>query len=142
MVPQSIGPTGGRQAYPSAAKSPLWRCFGMPSREERAACRIGRQGTALSDSAQSDGRAWYRTERRNSVLRVTFGGNWVIEQITALDKSLRALELDGARDVEFDGSEIQRMDSAGAWLILRAKHQLSQAGAQILGTTVPDAYRP
>jgi hypothetical protein len=39
-------------------------------------------------------------------LRFTFGGDWVIEEIAALDKSLRTLELDGAREVEFDGSEI------------------------------------
>jgi len=75
-------------------------------------------------------------------LRFTFGGEWVIDEIAALDKSLHTLKLDGARDVEFDGSEVKRMDSAGAWLILRAKHQLSEAGAKIRGTIVPDAYRP
>src|SRR3977135_1485980 len=104
MVTQSTGPIGGRQACaspkvptPTAANSPLWRCLGGPSLGERAACRIASQGTALSDSAQSDGRAWYRTERRNSVLRFIFGGDWAIEEIAALDKSLRALKVDGAR---------------------------------------------
>ncbi|MEA2823902.1 MAG: phospholipid/cholesterol/gamma-HCH transport system permease protein, partial [Alphaproteobacteria bacterium] len=75
-------------------------------------------------------------------MRFFFGGDWVIEEIAALDKSLHTLELGGAREVEFDGSEITRMDSAGAWLILRAKHQLSEAGAKIRGITVPDSYRP
>jgi len=75
-------------------------------------------------------------------LRFFFGGDWVIEEIAALDKSLHTLKLDGAREVEFDGSEVKRMDSAGAWLILRAKHQLSEAGAKIREMTVPDANRP
>jgi len=76
------------------------------------------------------------------VLRFIFGGDWVIEEIAALDKSLRTLKIDGARDVEFDGSEIKRMDSAGAWLILRAKHQLAEGGAKIRAITLPDGYRP
>lgn len=114
----------------------------MPSPEERAICRIACKGTALSDSAQSDGRAWYRTERRNSVVRFIFGGDWAVQEVAALDKSLRALKLDGATDVELDGSEVRRMDSAGAWLIVRSMHQLSGAGARIRSLTVPDAYRP
>jgi len=114
----------------------------MPSPGKRISSRVAFKGTALSDSAQSVGRAWYRTERRNTVLRFFFGGDWVIEEIAALDKSLHTLKLDGAREVEFDGSEVKRMDSAGAWLILRAKHQLSEAGAKIREMTVPDAYRP
>ena len=75
------------------------------------------------------------------MLRFIFGGDWVIDEIAPLDKSLRTLELDGAAEVELDGSQIQRMDSAGAWIILRTKHELSQRNAKIRALTVPDAYR-
>ncbi len=66
----------------------------------------------------------------------------MIGEIAALDKSLRTLVAEGATQVEFDGSEIHRMDSAGAWLVVRTEHQLSQAGAKIRALNVPDTYRP
>jgi phospholipid/cholesterol/gamma-HCH transport system permease protein len=75
-------------------------------------------------------------------LHFIFGGDWAVEEIASLDKSLRALELGSAADVEFDGAEIRRMDSAGAWLILRTKHQLLEAGAKIRAMNVPGPYRP
>src|SRR5260221_9515469 len=59
-----------------------------------------------------------------------------------LDKSFRTLKIDGARDVEFEGSEIKRMGSAGAWLILRAKHQLTEGGAKLRALPVRDGYGP
>jgi len=76
------------------------------------------------------------------VLRLVLEGDWVIDEAAALDISLRALELDGAKNVEIDGAGIERMDSAGAWLLLRTERELAEKGANIRAVAVPESYRP
>src|SRR5215831_5232935 len=97
---------------------------------------------ALSEIAHNDARAWYRTERRNARLRLVFGGEWVIDEAAALDSSLKALDLQGNQEVELDGSNISRLDSAGAWLLIRTGRALADSGAHIRSLTIPDIYRP
>ena len=46
------------------------------------------------------------------------------------------------REVEIDGAAIVRMDSAGAWLLVRTERALAQKGAHIRSVTVPEGYRP
>jgi len=96
----------------------------------------------LSEIAQNDARAWYRTERRNTGLRLVFGGEWVIDEAAALDSSLKNLELQGNQEIELDGSNISRLDSAGAWLLVRTGRALADQGAHIRSLTIPDIYRP
>jgi phospholipid/cholesterol/gamma-HCH transport system permease protein len=98
--------------------------------------------TALSDTTPSEARAWYRTERRNSVLRVILGGEWTIEESAPLDAALRHVQLEGSREVEIDGAGITRLDSAGAWLLVRTEHNLAGQGAKIRGVSFPENYRP
>lgn len=97
---------------------------------------------ALSDSVQSDARAWYRTERKKSVLRLIFGGEWVIDEAGLLDAPLRRLPLDDAREVEIDGAAITRMDSSGAFLLVRTGRELAEQGAKVRTVGIPEAYRP
>jgi phospholipid/cholesterol/gamma-HCH transport system permease protein len=97
---------------------------------------------ALSDTALSDSRAWFRTERHNSVLRLIFGGEWVLEETAPLDVSLREIHLEGEKEVEIDGADITRMDSAGAWLLVRTEHELAGQGAKIRRFGIPQNYRP
>ncbi|HEY4265708.1 MAG TPA: MlaE family lipid ABC transporter permease subunit [Micropepsaceae bacterium] len=97
---------------------------------------------ALSETAQSDARAWYRAERQNSVLRLILGGEWVLEESAPLDVSLRQLHLQGENEVEIDGTGITRMDSAGAWLLIRTEHELAEQGARIRTLGIPQTYRP
>jgi phospholipid/cholesterol/gamma-HCH transport system permease protein len=100
------------------------------------------KGTHLSDTTQSDPRAWYRAERQNSLLRLSFGGEWTIDETAPLDASLRALQLEGMREVEIDGAGITRMDSTGAWLLVRTEHGLAEQGAKIRALRIPENYRP
>ena len=76
------------------------------------------------------------------MLRLVFGGNWTVEEAAGLDSRLHAFGLDGAREVEIDGAGIARMDSAGAWLLVRTERELSDAGASVKAVHIPDAYRP
>lgn len=97
---------------------------------------------ALNETDSSDARAWYRTERRNSVLRLIFGGEWVLEETAPLDASLRQLQLENQNEVEIDGADITRMDSAGAWLLVRTEHEFADQGAKIRVVGIPETYRP
>jgi phospholipid/cholesterol/gamma-HCH transport system permease protein len=76
------------------------------------------------------------------VLRLILGGEWVIDDASALDSSLRVLQLGGAREVEVDGSGIKRMDSTGAFLLVRTGRELTGKGAKLRVVNIPEGYRP
>jgi phospholipid/cholesterol/gamma-HCH transport system permease protein len=101
-----------------------------------------RGGLHLSDVATSDAHAWYRAEQRNTDLRIELGGSWVTDEAALLDKKLRTLNVGGVRVVEFDGSQIHRLDSTGAWLLVRTRRQLEEAGVAVRSFTFPKIYEP
>ena len=76
------------------------------------------------------------------MLRVIFGGEWVIDEAGVLDAALRQLRLDDAREVEIDGAAIARMDSTGAFLLVRTERELAGQGAKVRVAGIPEAYRP
>src|SRR5262245_36462876 len=98
-------------------------------------------GASLSDVTNSDAHAWYQTERRHNVLRLVFGGDWITDEAAALDEHLRALA-PVSGDVELDGAGIQRLDSTGAWLMLRTRRQLEGQGARVVRFAYPPVYAP
>jgi len=55
---------------------------------------------------------------------------------------LNALKLGGQGDIAIDASGISRLDSAGAWLLLRTRRALEAGGAKVSDFQVPDMYRP
>jgi phospholipid/cholesterol/gamma-HCH transport system permease protein len=81
-----------------------------------------------------------RMEDKGRLFRIVATGDWVISETPRLDKELSHLRLTSARDVEIDGSGINLLDSAGAWLLLRTKHIFEESGRQITGFTVPPHY--
>ncbi len=56
------------------------------------------------------------------------GGEWLVATAAELDSKLRALKLPPHRPVTIDLAGIRRIDSAGAWLLLRTEHDLSARG--------------
>ena len=99
-------------------------------------------GIRLSEFADPDVRAWVKTERRDSNLRLIFGGDWVTDELPGLDKALRAANVGSATQAELDASGVRVMDSNGAWLLLRTKRELEQAGSKITSFRIPAAYDP
>jgi phospholipid/cholesterol/gamma-HCH transport system permease protein len=75
-------------------------------------------------------------------LRLTFGGEWVTDELPMLDRALRELKLADAAQAELDASRIRVMDSNGAWLLLRTKRELEQTGSSITSFKIPAAYDP
>jgi len=93
--------------------------------------------TSLENTAEPE--AWFKLDRDAKKLAV--GGAWTIAESARLDKELNALKLDSS--VTIDASKISRLDSAGAWLLLRTRRALegSQTGAKA-DLQLPDLYRP
>ncbi len=88
--------------------------------------------TSLENTAaQSD--AWFKLDQ--GVL--TLGGPWTIHQSARLDTDLRALKPESGA-LRIDASGIEKLDSAGAWLLLRTSRAF---GGKKGGLNVPDLYR-
>ena len=96
----------------------------------------------MSDVAAPLEHAWYRVEKRSAGLQLVLGGDWVTDEAAALDKHLRSLDYAGAREAELNGIGIHRLDSTGAWLLLRTKRQLEDAGIHVRSFTYPPNYAP
>ena len=80
--------------------------------------------------------AWFKLER--NVLRA--GGRWTIAESSRLDQQLQALDAGKAQALTIDGSKIEKLDSTGAWLLLRTARALEAAGHQVSSLDVPERY--
>jgi phospholipid/cholesterol/gamma-HCH transport system permease protein len=78
-----------------------------------------------------DERAWFREERTPRLLRLVAGGDWIVPNAARLDHALQNFTPSDATEVEIDGSEIHRLDSAGAWLLVRTQKQLEKRGKRV-----------
>jgi phospholipid/cholesterol/gamma-HCH transport system permease protein len=58
-------------------------------------------------------------------------GDWLVATAAALDRDLRALALPEGRHVTVDMGHVERLDTAGAWLVLRTEHALELRGNQV-----------
>lgn len=92
------------------------------------------------DHAQQEA-AWLTTEQHSNVLRLAAGGDWTISQLSQLDRELRALPA-SHNPVEIDGSALKRLDSAGAWLLLRTRRQMEAEGAAVETVAMPERFKP
>lgn len=86
------------------------------------------------EAASDEPDAWFKLDRDGRSLAV--GGAWTIAQSARLDRELAALELAGGTRI--DASKISRLDSAGAWLLLRT----SRAAGGDADLNVPERYGP
>jgi phospholipid/cholesterol/gamma-HCH transport system permease protein len=91
-----------------------------------------RDRTLTSIEAVSDEpEAWFKLDRD----KLAVGGAWTIAESARLDRELNALKPGGT--VEIDASKITRLDSAGAWLLLRTRRAL---GGEDGALNVPERY--
>jgi phospholipid/cholesterol/gamma-HCH transport system permease protein len=80
----------------------------------------------------SEPQAWFRLDRDRRQLAV--GGAWTIAQSARLDRELNAME--ALQGVRMDASKVTKLDSAGAWLLLRTRRAVGAQGA----LNVPERY--
>lgn len=86
------------------------------------------------DTASDAPDAWFKLDRDGRTL--TVGGAWTIGASDRLDRGLSDLAL--GKGTQIDASKISRLDSAGAWLLLRT----SRAMGNKAPLNVPDQYGP
>lgn len=113
-----------------------------PGGRLRCSCRFGGDWGYCLSTTDTDERAWFKTEQRQNDLRLTFGGEWVVAEAERLDEQLRRLDFGAAREIDMDGSGIARLDSAGAWLLLRTKRSLEKTGKRVRSFKIPSDYDP
>jgi phospholipid/cholesterol/gamma-HCH transport system permease protein len=94
--------------------------------------------TSLENAAEPE--AWFKLDRDGRQLAV--GGAWTIAESARLDKELAALKLSERGPITIDASKISRLDSAGAWLLLRTRRALGAAGAKVSDLHLPELYQP
>jgi phospholipid/cholesterol/gamma-HCH transport system permease protein len=96
------------------------------------------------EAASDEPEAWFKLDRDGRKLAV--GGAWTIGESARLDRELNALDLKGRGGttgaIEIDASQISRLDSAGAWLLLRTRRALEAAGAKVSDFHLPELYQP
>lgn len=90
------------------------------------------------DTASDAPEAWFKLDRDAGKLRV--GGAWITAQSAALDTALDGQDWSGRGEIGIDASAIERLDSAGAWLLLRTQRALEKAGRRVAPMDVPDRY--
>ncbi|WP_282609847.1 MlaE family lipid ABC transporter permease subunit [Pelagibius sp. Alg239-R121] len=64
-------------------------------------------------------------------LTVAFEGAWTIRTVGQASRDLRKLEADGAKKAAFDLEDIDALDTAGAWVIVRTAAELKAAGVTV-----------
>src|SRR5438270_4735923 len=55
-------------------------------------------------------------------------GQWLVTTAAELDRRLRAIHIPRGKQVTLDLSGIERLDTGGAWLLLRTEHELAAQG--------------
>ncbi|MAL76465.1 MAG: ABC transporter permease [Rhodospirillaceae bacterium] len=85
---------------------------------------------------------WMRTHSDGAFLTVSAGGAWTISSATALDKLVSSLRTDAAERIVFDLSDLERLDSAGAWLLFRCASRLRSEGISVDFIGVSRNHRP
>ncbi len=83
--------------------------------------RVMDQQTAITPSREGD------------TLRLRLGGRWTVTDSERLDHAVREAAEAGedVRRVDFDFADIERFDTAGAWLIYRTARDLSKRGIEV-----------
>src|SRR5579863_6283634 len=69
-------------------------------------------------------------------------GSWLVTGATELDRRLHALDLPTGRRVTLDLAGIDRLDTAGAWLLLRTEHALAARGNSVALANVRASFAP
>ncbi|HKJ09829.1 MAG TPA: MlaE family lipid ABC transporter permease subunit [Gammaproteobacteria bacterium] len=63
--------------------------------------------------------------------RLRCSGSWTVQTIGALDRRLSRFPWPAATTVTLDGTAVDRLDTAGAWLLVRTRRQLEGLGKTV-----------
>ncbi|MGH7117024.1 MAG: STAS domain-containing protein, partial [Stellaceae bacterium] len=69
-------------------------------------------------------------------------GDWLVGSAAALDRRLRGLRIPAGRAVSIDLAAVDRIDTAGAWLLLRTARDLSARGGTVELRNLRPSFAP
>src|SRR5260370_38405906 len=69
-------------------------------------------------------------------------GEWLVATAAEFDQRLRALEIPSGKQVTLDLAGIDRLDTAGAWLLLRTEHDLTARGNAVEMRNLRPTFEP
>ena len=98
----------------------------------------GKPLTTDPTHASRDG--WIETGLSGGMLTVKLGGRWTMAAAETHESALARLEAGGAARARFDMAYVEALDTAGAWLVMRAAHRLRTEGAEIEFVGVQPAH--
>jgi phospholipid/cholesterol/gamma-HCH transport system permease protein len=85
--------------------------------------------------------AWYALEPDGGTMRFTVGGAWTRDEAPRLDPLMRTLDIGDYGRVEIDCRALSRLDTVGAWLLLRTARKLRHHGVAVAPVNVAAEYR-
>jgi len=59
-------------------------------------------------------------------------GDWLVATASELDRRIRAIQMPSGKRVTLDLTRIERLDTAGAWLLLRTENALKSRGNAVV----------
>ncbi len=80
--------------------------------------------------------AWFKIEQ--GVFKA--GGRWTITESARLDRQLRDFDAGSGDITAMDAGSVEKLDSSGAWLLLRTHRALEKAGRGVGALEVPERY--
>jgi phospholipid/cholesterol/gamma-HCH transport system permease protein len=80
--------------------------------------------------------------KESGSLILAAAGEWLVETAADLDRRLRGIEAPKGARVLLDLSGIDRVDTAGAWLLLRTEHDLTEHGAAVEMRNLRPSFEP
>ena len=69
-------------------------------------------------------------------------GEWLVATAAELDRRLRAVKVPGGKRVTIDLAGIDRLDTTGAWLLLRTERDLTQRGNAVEMRNLQPSFEP
>src|SRR5690348_3909369 len=85
--------------------------------------------------------AWYELQPEGNSKRLVVSGAWTKEEARRLDPLIRSLDVRGYKEVEVDCAALSRLDTVGAWLLLRTGRILRHRGVTLNPVNVAPEYR-
>ena len=86
--------------------------------------------------------AWLESGFREGAFVLRAGGAWRVQSAAQLDRKLESLDPGAARSALIDLKEVESLDSAGAWLVLRTERALEGRGLSVRVENVRPEIEP
>ncbi len=90
---------------------------------------------------QKPGDARLTSRMESGCLVIGLAGRWITQAVAGQDVALTRLTANGAKRARIDMSDVEELDTAGAWLVHRTRKDLLSQGLEVELSGGPAAYR-